>query len=584
MASDVPKCRQVFERWMQWHPDDTAWLAYARFELRHGNTTAATVVLQRYIADYPTTTAYIKFAKFAEFEAHDTALSRSIYEAAIRTLEPEEVKTARLFAQFAALEERQGEYARARVIYQHAIQLLHLSDQKDGTSGTKNEDNDEDDVTPPERERRRKLYQQYVTFEKKHGRPEAIERVIFQQHQAAYVQRLAQDPYDYDGWLEYAQLMQDQYEQQQQQQNTMSNSQPISSSHADKVRDVFERAVAQVPPDEENKDDWRRYIYVWIYYAVYEELQCRDLDRAVAVYETCLKVIPHRTFSFAKIWILLAQLLVRRHDLQSARTLLGKALGVCGKERIYTEYIALELALGEIDRCRALYTNYVKAMPDRCQAWCSFANLEQSVGETERCRAIYELAISQDTLDKPEMVWKAYIDWEIEEGDGARVRKLYERLLEKTGHVKVWISYAQFECTALGQGLSAAREVLETAYQQLRQAVGGSKEERVLLLDAWRVLEKTHGTAESVANVEAKLPRRIKRKRMRQDDDGNSLGWEEYFDYQYPDDVDSADATAGTQANAFKMLEMAARWKEQQQKGGDEEEDDSDDDNANESD
>jgi hypothetical protein len=93
---------------------------------------------------------------------------------------------------------------------------------------------------------------------------------------------------------------------------TTTTTQTISTSHEDKVRDVFE------PPDQRNKNDWRRYIYVWIYYTVYEELQCRDLDRAVAVYETCLKVIPHRTFSFAKIWILLAQLLVRRHELQSA--------------------------------------------------------------------------------------------------------------------------------------------------------------------------------------------------------------------------------------------------------------------------
>jgi len=249
---------------------------------------------------------------------------------------------------------------------------------------------------------------------------------------------------------------------------------------------------------------------------------------------------------------------------------------VCGKERIYREYIALELALGEVDRCRALYTNYLKAMPHNCSAWCKYAGLEQSVGETDRCRAIYELAVAQPALDAPEILWKAYIDFEIDEGDSARVRKLYERLLEKTGHVKVWISYAQFECTPIGKGMAAeeggARHVFETAYQQLKQQPGGSKEERVLLLDAWRVLEKAHGDAKSVADVEAKMPRRIKRKRMREDEEGNELGWEEYFDYQFPDEE------GGGAANNFKILEMAAKWKEQQQNAGDDSDSDLDSD------
>ena len=227
----------------------------------------------------------------------------------------------------------------------------------------------------------------------------------------------------------------------------------------------------------------RRYIYLWIYYAVYEELAMDDLERASQVFEACLSVIPHKQFSFSKIWIMAAKLFVRREDLVSARKLLGKAIGLCGKEKIFIEYIALELALDEVDRCRSLYTNYLKAMPHNCKAWSKYAELENSVGETEvrrattrgmhclvslqicwnalcflqhcwfssslvavvvrtpssflllqishpnqtfiptghivlqRCRAIYELAVGQPSLDMPEMVWKGYIDFEIEEGD-----------------------------------------------------------------------------------------------------------------------------------------------------------------------
>lgn len=169
----------------------------------------------------------------------------------------------------------------------------------------------------------------------------------------------------------------------------------------------------------------------------------------------------------------------------------------------------------------------------------------------------------------PEMLWKNYIDFEIEESEGDKARSLYERLLEKTGHVKVWISFAQFEGTEVGKGVDAARSTFYRAHERLKEA--GLKEERVLLLDAWRVFEKTKGDAQSLAKVESMLPRRVKRKRMRTDEDGAELGWEEYFDYHFPNDED---ANAGN----LKILEMAAKWKQAQQAdSSSSEEEDSDD-------
>ena len=44
---------------------------------------------------------------------------------------------------------------------------------------------------------------------------------------------------------------------------------------------------------------------------------------------------------------------------------------------------------------------------------------------------------------------QAYIDFEISEGERQRTRVLYERLLDRTKHVKVWLSYARFEAHPL---------------------------------------------------------------------------------------------------------------------------------------
>ena len=37
MLSNIAGCRQVFERWMEWHPDEQAWQTYVNFELRLDN-------------------------------------------------------------------------------------------------------------------------------------------------------------------------------------------------------------------------------------------------------------------------------------------------------------------------------------------------------------------------------------------------------------------------------------------------------------------------------------------------------------------------------------------------------------------
>lgn len=65
---------------------------------------------------------------------------------------------------------------------------------------------------------------------------------------------------------------------------------------------VYERAIANIPPAPE-KRYWQRYIYLWINYALFEELQAQDMQRTREVYSACLKVIPHKVFTFAKVYL-----------------------------------------------------------------------------------------------------------------------------------------------------------------------------------------------------------------------------------------------------------------------------------------
>lgn len=169
------------------------------------------------------------------------------------------------------------------------------------------------------------------------------------------------------------------------------------------------------------------------------------MDRTRQVYRTCLDLIPHKRFTFAKVWLLYAQFEIRQRDVAMARRALGTALGKCPKSKLFRGYIELEIQLREFQRCRTLYEKFLLFDPENCAAWMKFAELEGLLGDAERARGIFELAVKQPRLDMPELLWKQYIDFEIEQDEHDNARALYRRLLSKTTHVKVWLSLAQFE-------------------------------------------------------------------------------------------------------------------------------------------
>lgn len=84
------------------------------------------------------------------------------------------------------------------------------------------------------------------------------------------------------------------------------------------------------------------------------------------------------------------------------------------------------------------------------------------------------------------------------------------------------MSYAQFEMLTAEEGnVVLARRVYERANQSLRGA--NEKEERVLLLEAWRDFETQNGDDESLENVMRRMPRRVRKRQKVQADDGVSL-------------------------------------------------------------
>ena len=70
-------------------------------------------------------------------------------------------------------------------------------------------------------------------------------------------------------------------------------------------------------------------------YALFEELQAREPDRAREVYRAALKLVPHAAFTFSKLWVLAAKLELRQGRLDAARRILGTALGMAPKDKTF---------------------------------------------------------------------------------------------------------------------------------------------------------------------------------------------------------------------------------------------------------
>ncbi|XP_041588495.1 crooked neck-like protein 1 isoform X3 [Vulpes lagopus] len=509
MLGNIAGARQVFERWMEWQPEEQAWHSYINFELRYKEVDRARTIYERFVLVHPDVKNWIKYARFEEKHGY-FAHARKVYERAVEFFGDEHMDE-HLYVAFAKFEENQKEFERVRVIYKYALDRISKQEAQE-------------------------LFKNYTIFEKKFGDRRGIEDIIVSKRRFQYEEEVKANPHNYDAWFDYLRLVE-------------------SDAEAETVREVYERAIANVPPIQE-KRHWKRYIYLWVNYALYEELEAKDPERTRQVYQASLELIPHKKFTFAKMWLLYAQFEIRQKNLPFARRALGTSIGKCPKNKLFKGYIELELQLREFDRCRKLYEKFLEFGPENCTSWIKFAELETILGDIERARAIYELAISQPRLDMPEVLWKSYIDFEIEQEETERTRNLYRRLLQRTQHVKVWISFAQFELSSRKEGsLAKCRQIYEEANKTMRNCE--EKEERLMLLESWRSFEDEFGTVSDKERVDKLMPEKVKKRRKVQADDGSDAGWEEYYDYIFPED-------AANQPN-LKLLAMAKLWKKQQQ-------------------
>ena len=310
--------------------------------------------MYRFLEVHPSLAGYLKVVKL-EVRSRNREGARALLERIITDL-GNEAMVEEYFLEFSRFEVRNREYERAREIFKFGLKEIP-------------------------KDKAKKLYEEYVNFEKEHGTKEKIDEVVLGERRGIYKDLLAQNQLNYDTWINLVTLEE-------------------AAGNVQKTREVYEAAVKCVPPAEE-KRFWKRYIFLWYNYAAFEEEVAKDPHRANEVYERAVKLVPHKKFTFSKLWLFYSQLHLRCNDLDKARKILGRAIGTCGTEKILKSYIELEEQLCELDRVRQLYEKLIEMFPDT-GSWVRYAEFEKSMEERERAKQILQIGVEMGVLGLPD--------------------------------------------------------------------------------------------------------------------------------------------------------------------------------------
>ena len=177
--------------------------------------------------------------------------------------DPEQVEKAQaVFNAFAKMETRLKEFERARVIYKVCVRYsVHYPVSRRSFQFA---------LERIPRSKASSLYAAYTKFEKQHGTRSSVESTVLGKRRIQYEEELSHDGRNYDVWFDYSRLEEGAWRDAVEEGATETE----RAEATGRVREIYERAVAQVPPGGEKKH-WRRYIFLWLDYALFEEIETK---------------------------------------------------------------------------------------------------------------------------------------------------------------------------------------------------------------------------------------------------------------------------------------------------------------------
>lgn len=453
---NIEGTRRIFQRWIAWEPPTHAFLCFVEFEARVREFTRARSVFERLLIVHPYAESYLRYADF-EIKLKQPARARRIFERGLEALGENDIDE-KLIITFAEFEEGEGEIERARALYKYALEKL------------------------PEN-RTRELYPSYLQFEKRFGGQKQIEDAVVEKKRLQYQQALEEDPYDYDSWFELCELLQ-------------------NIEDVEVIRATYEKAVSNPPQTKTEKQQWSRYVLLCIKYAIFEEKIAKSPENARKVYYSIIDKVPHKKFTFSRLWVLYAYFEIRQDNLNTARTILGHSIGTCPRSAVFDAYIEIETILGEKANVRKLFDQYIKMIPSDVRGWVKYAQFEFKENNIDKARNLFEEAIESHQVESIDLLWAYYIQFETETGNADNIRKLYRRSIEANNKIGLWKGLIFFEAENCND-IDQARKLFDEAELSFAE----NREERKKLREFRVVFEERYGDTDALQEAIQKVPK-----------------------------------------------------------------------------
>lgn len=505
LLGNFQHCEHVYEQWLQWLPPLNVWVGYAGFKVRCQTVDAARALWKRLVLLRPEPESWMSWAAF-EKDYGTRDLVRGVYSAAVdQQLKTTGPLSEMLILEWAKWEFLQREVARARALLEYAAP--RVSDAA-------------------------KIYKELRKLEGQFGSAASSTSFVTAERENFYEEELRLSKGNkQDIWWSYLGLA-------------------LENFSTGKTRTLFERAVGDCQPSGNTRIQWIGYHYIWLRFAIFEELYAEDTERCRQVYNRAVAALSDQTyFGFPDIWTAFAKFEIRQNNVNAARFILDDGLKLTKAPALYLRYVALEYQLQNYDRCRRLYESFIEMYPELSLAWENYALMEIKLNEQVRARGLFNIALSENFLDKPDKIWVAFANFEADFGNDDDVRNVYRRFMSNYPSYKAWAGLAMFELSNMldeddeptDEGKIKARSIFSEGYDALMNY----PKERALLYDAGLQFEEQYGDEGWLNKWQKKAPKIIVRRRVNEDG-----AIEEYEDYVYPD----------VSEKASRLLAKAKQW------------------------
>ncbi|KAL0235995.1 hypothetical protein GEMRC1_002577 [Eukaryota sp. GEM-RC1] len=309
----------VYNKWMSWHPPNSAYIAFADFEFRMNNVDNVWKVLEQMISTRPKAQSFRDAMSFAKHRVQD--LKQSIYFAQvfIQGFLDQALADVTIFLELSSLYVEIGSLDEARSAFKFAIDNVATKDKS-------------------------KVGKEWLFIERKYGDPSDIQTVALLSRKYFCLYRTEIKPNDVNNWFDLIKILQE------------------LSSPKDEVVSVFERAI-KVEIDS-TSPTFQRLVYLWIMYASYLEVVIEDAEGAKEVYSRALEELPLGLVKVPMLAKSIALFYVRLSDLEGCRKVLNWILTKLFDPVLFKFVIDLENSLGNVDYCKEFYNDWKTKLPE----------------------------------------------------------------------------------------------------------------------------------------------------------------------------------------------------------------------------